>query len=63
MATYKITQMVEEIYYIEADSEDDALEILYELASTPSNPAGWLEPTQYGSMNITDITLCGADNE
>jgi hypothetical protein len=54
MATYKITQMVEELYYIEADSEDDALEILY---------AGVDEPTQYGSMNITDITLCGADDE
>ena len=62
MATYKITQMVEEIYYIEADSDDDALEILYDGVDA-SNPAGWLEPTQYGSMNITDITLCGADNE
>jgi len=62
MATYKITQMVEEIYYIEADSEDDALEILYDGVDA-SNKDGWLEPTQYGSMNITDITLCGADDE
>jgi hypothetical protein len=46
--------MVEELYFIDADTEEDAIEILYN---------GEIEPTQYGSMNITDVEIYVEQND
>ena len=43
MATFKIVQSVEEIFYIDAETAEEATEILY---------AGMIEPNEYGAMTI-----------
>ena len=48
MTMYRIKQMVEEIYFIEAETEEDATEILF---------SGHVEPDTYGKMDITDIEV------
>lgn len=45
MTTYKIVQTVEEIYYIEANTKEEAVEVLY---------AGFVEPTEFGDMMTVD---------
>ena len=48
MAMYKIVQTVEEIYYIEANTKEEAVEVLY---------AGFVEPTEFGDMSVDSIDL------
>ena len=46
MTTFKIIQTVKEIYYIEANSAEEATCILYD---------GMLTPDEYGDMSIDDV--------
>jgi hypothetical protein len=46
MKRFRIIQTVAEIYYIEAETEEEAIEILYD---------GELEPNEYGTMNIDSV--------
>ena len=48
MAIYKIVQIVEEIYYIEAETKEEAVGALY---------AGFVEPTEFGDMTVDSIDL------
>lgn len=54
MTTYKIVQTVEEIYYIEANTKEEAVEVLY---------AGFFEPTEFGDMIVDSIDLYMSKNK
>lgn len=46
MKIFKIIQTVEEIFYIDAETQEAAIEILYN---------GMIEPTEYGTMTIDSV--------
>ena len=46
MKTFKIVQVVEEIYIIEAEDEETATDILY---------SGGIEPNKYGYMFVDSV--------
>ena len=46
MKIFKIIQTVEEIFYIDAETQEAATEILYN---------GMIEPTEYGTMTIDSV--------
>jgi hypothetical protein len=46
MKVFKIVQTVAEIYYIDAETAEEATEILYD---------GMIAPNEYGDMNIVSV--------
>jgi hypothetical protein len=46
MKRFKIIQTVEEVFYIDAETQEAAIEILYN---------GELEPSEYGSMRVDSV--------
>lgn len=46
MKIFKIIQTVEEVFYIDAETQEAAIEILYN---------GMIEPTEYGNMTIDSV--------